>query len=79
MENEKNNTRSLTARGLTVLALILAAVVITSPVSCVMHRNAQIAKMVAAGADPITARCAIVGSESSGDLVVCALASGRAK
>ena len=42
-----------------ILAIVLTATVLLSPVACTMNRHRVIAAAIKAGADPIAAKCAI--------------------
>jgi hypothetical protein len=44
-----------------VLAIVLGAAVLLSPVACTINRHRIIAQAIKDGADPIAARCAIEG------------------
>lgn len=60
-----------------ICAMVLAAVVLLSPVACTANRHNQIARAIEAGADPIEAKCAIEGD--NGQNTICVLAAANRK
>lgn len=59
------------------VALLLAALVLSTPAACTANRHIQIARAIEAGADPIEAKCAIEGD--TGNTPACILAAARRK
>lgn len=59
------------------VALLLAALVLSTPVACTANRHIQIARAIEAGADPIEAKCAIEGDNNQS--IVCVLAAANRK
>lgn len=59
------------------VALLLAALVLSTPAACVANRHIQIARAIEAGADPIEAKCAIEGDNSQS--IVCVLTAANRK
>lgn len=49
------------SHAITITALLLAFALAASPVACTMHRQQLVADAIAAGIDPIAARCGIEG------------------
>lgn len=59
------------------VALLLAALVLSTPAACTANRHIQIARAIEAGADPIEAKCAIEGD--NGQNTICVLAAANRK
>lgn len=64
----------MTSKEMTVwiVALILGATVIASPVACTMRRQEVVAEAIRNGADPISAKCAIEADMSISPMCVIA-------
>lgn len=60
-----------------ICAMVLAAVVLSTPAACTANRHIQIARAIEAGADPIEAKCAIEGG--NGQNTICVLAAANRK
>ena len=54
-----------------MVALILAAAVLFSPVACTMNRQHLVAEAIKNGADPIAAKCAIEADSDSRTSSLC--------
>lgn len=67
---ERNETISV------VIAMLLVALVLLSPVACTINRQNVIAQAIKDGADPIAAKCAIDGDARS---AVCVLVARKTK
>ena len=46
-----------------IVALLLLATLLASPVACTMNRQSLIAEAIKNGADPLAAKCAIEGGD----------------
>lgn len=55
-----------------VLAMVLIAFVVTSPVACQVHRQNAITEMVKAGQDPFMARCSMLIEQNHYEAEHCA-------
>ena len=60
-----------------VLAIVLCAAVLMSPVACTIHRQRIIAQAIKDGADPTAAKCAL--EADSGTMPTCVIAAGKAR
>ena len=60
-----------------IVAAVLVATVILSPVACTAHRHKVIADLIEGGTSPLEAKCAIEG-DSLGTNTCAALAAMRA-
>lgn len=58
-----------------IVALVLAALVVASPVACTMRRQEVVAEAIRNGADPIAAKCAIEADTSISPM--CVIAASR--
>jgi hypothetical protein len=62
-----------------IVALVLVAAVVCSPVACTMRRHQIIADAIASGTDPIEAKCAIESSDDLGRANTLCLAKALGK
>jgi hypothetical protein len=60
-----------------IVGLVLAAMVVASPVACTMRRHQVVAEAIRNGADPIDAKCAVEGDIERSPM--CILAATRVK
>lgn len=59
-----------------IVAMLLIAALLASPVACTMNRQSLVAEAIKNGADPLAAKCAIEGD--SGDNRTSALCMAKA-
>lgn len=59
-----------------IVAAVLVATVVLSPVACTAHRHKVIAELIEGGTSPLEAKCAIEG-DSLGTNTCAALAATR--
>jgi len=57
-----------------ILAMVIAGLVLLSPVACTMRQNELVAEAIKNGADPIAAKCALIDDWRS---TVCIAYAGR--
>jgi hypothetical protein len=57
------------------VGLVMVVALVAMPVACTANRHSQIAKAIEAGADPLEAKCAIEGDNSSN--VVCVVLASK--
>lgn len=62
-----------------ILALLLLAALLASPVACTMNRQRLIAEAIKDGKDPIAVKCAIESTEDSSRSSVLCMATALKK
>lgn len=67
------------SHAITITALLLAFALAASPVACTMHRQQLVADAIAAGVDPIAARCGIEGPDRSRNAEATCIAKAMEK
>ena len=59
-----------------LVAISFAALVMTIG-GCTVHQQTKVTELVRAGADPIKARCGVVGVTGSSDAAICGVAAAK--